>query len=129
VTLTSGRVRKYRPLLTEDTEVIPKICQASNSDFDMDMSNGRGQVRSDASDLTLAHSHSHKLRQAAAVMRVNNVLGNSYNTRPLAMRAHVLRNIYNTSPLAMRPQNVLCNSFSISLAVQSVTSLTALLHS
>jgi hypothetical protein len=24
VTLTSGRVRKYRPLLTEDTGVIPK---------------------------------------------------------------------------------------------------------
>jgi hypothetical protein len=25
MTLTSGRVRKYRPLLTEDTGVIPKI--------------------------------------------------------------------------------------------------------
>jgi hypothetical protein len=45
------------------------------------------------------------------------------------MRAHVLGNSYNTRPLAMRPHNVLCNSFSISLAVQSVTSITALLHS
>jgi hypothetical protein len=65
------------------------------------------RVRSDA------HFHSHKWRHAAAAMPANNVLRNSYNTRPLAMRAH----------------NMLCNSFSISLAVQSVTSLTALLHS
>jgi hypothetical protein len=33
MTLTSGRVRKYRPLLTEDTGVIPKKCLASSSDF------------------------------------------------------------------------------------------------
>jgi hypothetical protein len=63
-------------------------------------------------------------------MRANNVLRNSYNTRPPAMGAHnVLRNSYNTRPLAMGSHNVLCNSFSISLTVQSVTSLTALLHS
>jgi hypothetical protein len=31
--LTSGRVRKYRPLLTEDTGVIPKKCLAGSSDF------------------------------------------------------------------------------------------------
>jgi hypothetical protein len=61
-------------------------------------------------------------------MRANNVLRNSYKT-PTAMRAHVLGNSYNTRPLLMRGHNVLCNSFSISLAVQSVTSLTALFHS
>jgi hypothetical protein len=49
---------------------------------DMDMSNGWGinkiwRVRSDA------HSHSHKWRHAAAAVSANNVLRNSYNTRPL----------------------------------------------
>jgi len=32
MTLTSGRVRKYRPLLAEDTGVIPKKCLANSSD-------------------------------------------------------------------------------------------------
>jgi hypothetical protein len=36
MTLTSGGVRKYRPLLTEDTRVIPKTCLASSSDFYID---------------------------------------------------------------------------------------------
>jgi hypothetical protein len=41
----------------------------------------------------------HKWRHAAAAMRANNVLRNSYNT-PTAMRAHnVLRSSYNTRPL------------------------------
>jgi hypothetical protein len=76
------------------------------------------------------HSHSHKWLHAAAAMQANNVLRNSYSTRPLAMRWHsTLRNTYNTRPLAMRPHNKLCNSFSISLTGQSVTSLTALLNS
>jgi hypothetical protein len=81
--------------------------------FDMGMSNSWGinkiwRVRSDS------HSHSHKWRHAAAAMRANNVLRNSYNTRPLLC---VLITCYVTV------------IFSISLAVQSVTSLTALLHS
>jgi hypothetical protein len=85
--------------------------------FDMDMSNGWGiskiwRVRSDA------HSHSHKWRHAAAAMRANNVLRNSYNTRPLAMSAHnVLRNSYNT-PTAMRAHNVLCNSYYVTVCVE-----------
>jgi hypothetical protein len=31
MTLTSGRVRKYRPLLTEDTGVIPKNLRFMNN--------------------------------------------------------------------------------------------------
>jgi hypothetical protein len=79
----------------------------------MDMSNGWGYVRSDASDLMLAHSHSHKWHHAAAAMPDNNVLRNSYNTRPL---------LYARIAVGV-------SFFSISLAVQSVTSLTALFHS
>jgi hypothetical protein len=86
--------------------------------IDMDMSNGlrvckiwrvsmRVRVRSDV------HFHSHKWRHVAAAMHANNVLRNSYNTRPL---------------LCARTA-VGMSFFSISLTVQSVTSLTALLHS
>jgi hypothetical protein len=32
-TLTSGRIRKYRPLLTEDKGAIPKACLVSSSEF------------------------------------------------------------------------------------------------
>jgi hypothetical protein len=83
-----------------------------------------GYVRSDASDLTLAHSHSHKWHHAAAAMPVN-VLRNSYNTRPMLCARITCYVSYNTRLL-------LCARiffFSISLTVQSVTSLTALFHS
>jgi hypothetical protein len=58
------------------------LTEMSTKNIDMDMSNGWGinkiwRVRSDA------HFHSHKWRHAAAAMRANNVLRNSYNTRPL----------------------------------------------
>jgi hypothetical protein len=66
-----------------------------------------GYVRSDASDLMLVHSRSHKWHHVAAAMSSNNVLHNSYNTRPL-LCARIF--------------------FSINLALQSVTSLTALFH-
>jgi hypothetical protein len=36
MTLTSGKVRKYRPLLTEDTGVIPKNVPGYSNDFCID---------------------------------------------------------------------------------------------